>query len=153
MNRPITHSLVKALRRVPGFDLLQDIWLLKVVGASQNLLWPGGSKVFEKGTPGDALYIVLSGEIRVFDIVDGSELNVANIKPGDYFGEMSLMSDSVHTKSVEAVEDTELLVLPKDSFEALLESSPDLEALVKRRLAERRGELARLSVDVDAPAG
>jgi CRP/FNR family cyclic AMP-dependent transcriptional regulator len=140
MGRPITHSLVKALQKVPGFDLLSDRDLLRIVGASVNLAWPEGSMVFEKGSPGEALYIVLSGRVRIFDSTNGSEVEIARIGPGDFFGEMSLLLETTHTKNVQAVEDSELLVLMKDSFRRLLEMRSDLEAVVHKRLVERRAE-------------
>ena len=140
MTRPITHSLVKALRHVPGFDVLSDRDLLRIVGASVNLEWPAGSMVFEKDSPGEALYIVLSGNVRIYDQVDGNELEIARIGPGDFFGEMSLISDTTHTKNVQAVEDSELLVLMKDSFRRLLEMNEDLAAAVHERLEKRRAQ-------------
>ena len=47
----IGHSLVKALRSVPGFSALDDRDLLQIVGASVNLHWPTGAIVFEEGAP------------------------------------------------------------------------------------------------------
>lgn len=144
MEPTIEHSLVKALRRVPGFDVLGDLDLLRVVGASVNLSWNAGSMVFEKGSPGDALYIVLSGEVRIYDQVDGGEVEITRTGPGDFFGEISLLLDSEHTKNVQAVEDSELLVLMKDSFWALLEKRPDLAEIVQKRLEGRRAETRAL---------
>jgi CRP/FNR family transcriptional regulator, cyclic AMP receptor protein len=140
VGRPISHSLVKALRGVPGFDLLEDYDLLRIVGASVNLFWPAGTGVFEKDSPGEALYIVLSGEVRIYDVVDGQEVEIARTGPGDFFGEMSLLLETTHTKNVQAVEDSELLVLMKDSFRKLLDSRPDLAAAVQKRLEQRRAD-------------
>ena len=138
MDRPITHSLVKALRTIPGFELFDDDALLRIVGASVNLAWPAGGTIFEKGSPGEVLYIILSGEVRIYDKIDGEEVEIARTKAGDFFGEMSLMLDTVHTKYAEAVTDTELLILMKDPFRSLLDKNPELDALVRRRLEERR---------------
>jgi CRP/FNR family transcriptional regulator, cyclic AMP receptor protein len=138
MDRPITHSLVKALRTIPGFELFDDDALLRIVGASVNLVWPAGRTIFEKGSPGEVLYIILSGEVRIYDKIDGEEIEIARTKAGDFFGEMSLMLDTVHTKYAEAVTDTELLILMKDPFRSLLDKNPELHALVRRRLEERR---------------
>jgi CRP/FNR family cyclic AMP-dependent transcriptional regulator len=151
MGRPVTHSLVKALQKVPGFDLLSDSDLLRIVGASVNLAWPAGTMVFEKDSPGEALYIVLSGEVRIFDQINGSEIEIARTGPGDFFGEMSLLLDTTHTKNVEAVEDSELLVLMKDSFRRLMEMNDDLAAAVQKRLEERRAE-TQAKVETDRPA-
>jgi CRP-like cAMP-binding protein len=142
VERPITHSLVKALRNVPGFDLLDDRSLLRIVGASVNLAYPAGRLVFEKGAPGEALYVVLSGQVRIFDTDGGTEVEVARTRPGDYFGEMSLLLTSIHTKSVQAVEDSELLVLDKDSFRRLLDLYPEVAERVHERLEEREEQAA-----------
>ena len=146
MARPVTHSLVKALQRVPGFDLLPDKDLLRIVGASVNLFWPAGSLVFEKDSPGEALFIVLSGRVRILDEVDGHETEIAETGPGDFFGEMSLMLETTHSKSVRVTEDAELLVLRKESFRALMAEKPDLAATITRRLEERQAEtMARIA--------
>jgi CRP-like cAMP-binding protein len=142
MARPITHSLVKALRQVPGFDLLTDRDLLRIVGASVNLSWPAGAMVFEKGSPGEALYVVLSGEVRIFDEIDGAEFEIARTGPGNFFGEMSLMLDTTHTKNAQAMEDSELLVLMKKAFRSLLEMHEDLAEAAQKRLEQRQADTA-----------
>jgi CRP-like cAMP-binding protein len=133
MMRSITHSLIKALKAVPGFDALDERFLVEIAGASINLVWPAGTFVFRKGSPGAALYIVLSGEVRIYDEVDGTEIEIARTGPGEYFGEISLLRDTTHTKDVQAVEDTELLVLSKESFSSLLTSNPNLDAQIRER--------------------
>jgi CRP-like cAMP-binding protein len=130
----VTHSLVKALRAVPGFEALDDHVLLGIVGDSANLFWREGSVVFEQGSPGDGLYIVLSGAVRILD-ASGDEVNV--LRTGDFFGEFSLVLDTDHMNDVVAAEDTELMVVPKESFERLIASSSDLGEHVRRKLEER----------------
>src|SRR5687767_3408258 len=110
MEAPVTHSLVNALRAVPSLGSLDDRTLLAIVGESANLAWSAGSKVFAQGTPGDGLYIVLSGGVRVV-APDGTEIAV--LAPGAYFGEFSLLLGTDHQSDVVAIEDTELMVVPK----------------------------------------
>ncbi len=140
MGHGISHSLIKALKRVPGFDLLEGRDLVEIAGASVNLVWREGSCIFQKGQPGEALYIVLSGQVRIYDEVDGRDVEIACTGAGDFFGEHSLLLDTTHTKNVQAVEDTELLVLSKESFAALLASNPKLEEHIHRTLELRRSE-------------
>lgn len=140
MTNSISHSLIKALEKVRGFDALESSYLVKIAGASVNLLWPKGSFVFKKGSPADALYVVLSGEVRIYDELDGAEIEIARTGPGEYFGEISLLSDTTHTKDVQATEDTELLVLSKDSFGRLLAANPRLEDLIRQRSQTRLTE-------------
>jgi CRP-like cAMP-binding protein len=150
MARPVTHSLVKALRQVPGFDLLTDRDLLRIVGASVNLSWPAGAMIFEKDSPGEALYVVLSGEVRIFDVMNGSELEIARTGPGDFFGEMSLMLDTTHTKNAQAMEDSELLVLMKDAFRRLLEMHEDLASAAHKRIEQRQADTAaKVEIEIE----
>ena len=65
MERRVTHSLVRALQDVPGFESLDERRLLELIGDSANLYWPAGSTVFERGGPSDGLYIVISGRVEV----------------------------------------------------------------------------------------
>jgi CRP-like cAMP-binding protein len=101
-------------------------------------MWPQGSFVFTKGSPADALYIVLEGAVRIYDEIDDAEIEIARTGPGEYFGEISLLMDTTHTKNVQAVEDTELLVLSKESFGRLLASNPNLEQQIRERSETRR---------------
>ncbi len=138
MGRPVTHSLVKALRAVPDFAALDDSALLAVVGASANLFWPAGAVVFEPGAASDALYVVLSGRVRIFDLVDGTEHEVTVLGPGGFFGEDSMLLHRAHSKHAQAAEDSELMVVPRESFQALMLDNPDLVATLMAQVEARR---------------
>jgi CRP-like cAMP-binding protein len=131
----VSHSLVKALRAVPGFSTLDETTLLSIVGASSNLFWRAGSAIFRQGDPGDSLYVVLSGQVRIFDESDRGT-DEERLIPGGYFGERSLVLDMTRAKCAEAVEDTEMLVLPKPAFEAVMEAHPGVADHVRERLEQ-----------------
>lgn len=131
----MSHSLVKALRGVPGFSTLDEPTLLSIVGASSNLFWRAGSTVFRQGAQGDSLYIVLSGQVRIFDEND-RDVDEERLEPGGYFGERSLVLDLTRAKCAEAVEDTELLVLPKQAFDTVMAANPGVAEHVRERLAQ-----------------
>ena len=137
MPRHVTHSLVQALQVVPAFATLDEHTLVHIVGASENLFWSAGSSIFEKESPGEALYVILSGKIGIFDIVDGEEVEIATIGAGDFFGEISLLLQTTHTKLARAIEDSELMVLPKESLQELLDANPALAEHVRRKAEER----------------
>jgi CRP-like cAMP-binding protein len=144
MGVPVTHSLVKALRAVSDFASLDDPTLLALVGASANLAWKAGSQVFEKGSTAQGLYVLLSGKVRIYDVVDGREEEVSQVGPGASFGELSLLLRRTHTKYAQAIEDSELMVVPEQSFQELLASNPKLATIFRRRMKERdsvRGEV------------
>jgi CRP-like cAMP-binding protein len=129
-----THSLVKALESVPSLATCDERVLLCIVGDSVNLVWPAGRTVFEAGAPADALFILLSGQVRV---LDGGGAETAVLGPGEYFGELSLLLGTAHTRTAETVEDTELMVVPKERFEALLSENPRLAASIRAKAQER----------------
>lgn len=137
MSERISHSLVKALRSVPDLAELDEATLLRIVGASTNLFWESGGSVFEAGSPSEALFIVLSGEISVSEATGEGESEIARIGPGDSFGELSLMLHTTHTRSARATQPTELMVVPRESFEELLSSNPEVAARFRSRLGER----------------
>jgi CRP-like cAMP-binding protein len=140
-----THSLVKALQSVPDFSGLDDHTLLQIAGGSENLFWSAGSTIFEPGSPSEALYVVLAGEVRIVDPDGNGEVEVSRVGPGSSFGELSLLLAAKHSKRAEAAEDTELLVLPRESFEEVLAGNPDLAAEFQKRIEQRRevtGEIA-----------
>lgn len=129
-----SHTLVNALKGVPSLSSCDEPVLLQVVGDSINLVWPAGHKVFEHGTPSSGLFIVLSGRVRV--LRDGGG-ELAELGPGDHFGELSLLLGTTHQHTVETLEDAELMVLPKERFDALLADHPKLADEIRRKAEER----------------
>lgn len=135
MERRVTHSLVNALRAVPSLGALDERTLLAIVGDSANLFWPKDGKVFERGTPADGLYIVVSGGVRVLG-EEGAE--VAVLAPGAYFGEFSLLLGTDHQHDVVALEDSELMVVPKECFDSIVAANPALAKSLEETAEERR---------------
>ncbi len=134
---PVTHSLVKALRTVPDFEPLEEHDLLQIVGASANLFWPAGSIIFRAGQPAEALFVILSGEVRIFQTQDGREEEISRIGPDCSFGELSLLLHTSHTKDAQAVQDSEIMVIPEAYFERLMEENQEFAAHFRRRVQER----------------
>jgi len=129
--------LVKALRAVPDFVVLDDASLLTVVGVSANLYWPAGALVFDKGDFAEGLYVVLSGRVRIFDRAEGREEDVVVVEPSGFFGEHSLLLDTIHSKAAQAAEACELMVVPRESFQELMAANPDLANQLRQRLESR----------------
>jgi CRP-like cAMP-binding protein len=144
--QPITHSLVKALRAVADFAGLDDATLLEIVGSSACLFWSAGSTVFAQGDPAEALYVVLSGRVRLVDRTDSAEDEAAHIGPGDYFGELF---HTTHATYAQAVEDSECMVILRESFEPILTADPNLADRFRSR---RRPRSARLSREMGGEA-
>lgn len=119
----MAHSLVQTLRTIPDFSTLDERTLLTIVGESSILFWKTASSIFERGAPGEALYVILTGAVL---ITDEYGRDVARLQSGDSFGEISLLLNTTHRRNAVATTDCEMLVLAKEAFSKLLDSNPDL---------------------------
>jgi len=109
---------------------------------------PRGDRLITQGEPGDCMFVVVSGRLRVFAGWGDQDTSIAEIGPGETVGEMALLSDEPRSAHVEALRDTELLRLSKAGFQQLVEAHPRLMARVARTMVERlsRGIRARSAV-------
>ena len=85
-----------------------------------------GETLIREGQRSDGLYVILTGEVGVR--VQGTA--VATLKEGDVFGEMSLLTRTVATATVETTKKTSLLRLPREDFDAIIMSHPQILELV-----------------------
>jgi CRP-like cAMP-binding protein len=112
------------------------------------------SLIVSQEEPGDAMFIVRSGRVKVVLYGDtGREIILSLLKSGDFFGEMSLLDDQPRSANVIALEESEVLVLHRHAFKRYLIAHPDvafaLLAELSRRLRradEIIGNLALLDV-------
>jgi serine/threonine-protein kinase len=82
--------------------------------------FPKGSYIVREGDKGDAAYIIESGKCDVLKIIDGAVSVMQRIGPGEVFGEMAVLTDSPRTATVLAVEDTTVLIVTRQVFDAEL---------------------------------
>jgi CRP/FNR family cyclic AMP-dependent transcriptional regulator len=105
-----------------------------------------GEVLFHEGDPGDSLFIVVSGSVKVVLPSDqGEEAILATLGPGDSLGELSLLDGVPRSASAIAIEPVEALMLPRQQFLALLATDSSLRAAVLGHLA---AELRRLTTHV-----
>jgi CRP-like cAMP-binding protein len=96
-----------------------------------------GEILFRDGDPGDTMYVLRSGRVRVFIESNGREKTLAFIEAGDFFGEMALLNNKPRTASAECVEETRLLVIDAKMFEAMLRGNAEIAVRMIQRLAKR----------------
>lgn len=97
-----------------------------------------GEILFNRGDPGDAFYIIKSGQIRIFTLdEEDRELTLNTLGPGEGFGELALLDDRSRSASAAAVGDTTLRRLRRDDFLSQLHQSPRLTQTVIGLLSER----------------
>ncbi len=143
-------SAVDLLGRVPLFAELERDDLERVSRVAVPRSFPTGTRVFHEGDHSDACYIVRGGSFRVTrEHPDGRAITLANLGPGDIFGELAMFDGEVRSASVEALEDGELLALPGGDVRSLLARHPEitvkLVAALVRRLRQANERIARQS--------
>lgn len=148
-------SASERLRRVPLFAHLSEQEIAVVGQAARERNYPKNSIILFEDDPGDALYVVVAGQVKVVLIgEDGREVILAVLKEGDFFGEMSLIDDQPRSAHVIAMEDAELLVLRRHEFLQCMQEMPRialglLQALSRRlrRADDKIGGLVLLDVN------
>lgn len=148
-------SATDVLKRVPLFADLSEADLARFGDVTREREYPKNSIILFEDDPGDALYIVSAGQVKVVLIgEDGREVILSVLGDGDFFGEMSLIDDEPRSAHVIAMRDSQLLVLRRDDFQSQLERHPKvalqlLRVLVQRlrRADEKIGGLVLLDVN------
>ena len=112
-----------------------------------------GDILIEEGEPGRGLFLVLRGEFQVTAKRGSASVQLATLKGGDVFGEISLLRDVPTSATVTAAAAGEVLFLPKEEFHPLLAAHPQVKATLGAMSDERlraRGELTQEIVTDDA---
>jgi CRP-like cAMP-binding protein len=99
--------------------------------------YPKNTMIFAESMPGKELYIIQKGSVKISKLVGGTEVLLAVLKPGDIFGEMSLIENKPRSASAIAYEDTVLLAVNKDNFARMVTTQPQIVARLTQLLAER----------------
>ena len=105
-------ALAKFLSRTPFFGGLDDIALQQVVGMTTERTFPRGGSVFREGEQGRSMYVVESGELVALKSGDsGRSVRLMHLKPGDFFGETTLIEMQPRPFSVVVEREARLLEL------------------------------------------
>ncbi len=126
------------LERSPLFRGLPPASLQRLASLATQRRYSAGEVVFSQGDPGDALYGVVSGKIRISTgATDGREVSLNIMEPGDTFGEIALLDGGERTAAATADVPSELVSIRREHFLDMLEREPSL-ALELLRLCGQR---------------
>jgi CRP/FNR family transcriptional regulator/CRP/FNR family cyclic AMP-dependent transcriptional regulator len=124
---------IRHLQRVPLFIGFDEGELRRVAELSRIIEAPAGTVITQIGEPGDSFFVIIDGTVMVRTPVGaGSQL-----KPGDFFGEMSLLDGEPRSATIVAATDLRLLVVDRAHFWRLLEELPDLIRRILTMLSRR----------------
>ncbi len=131
-------AVTDTLRKVPLFSQLAPSDLERVSEISRERAYPRNSVILFEDDPGDALYVVAQGQVKVVLIgEDGREVILSVMGEGEFFGEMALVDDEPRSAHVIAMEDSTLLVLRREDFQGILKQTPGIALALLRELSRR----------------
>jgi len=129
---------LEVLKKVPLFAHLPEGELTVFAELVRERSYPKGSVILFEDDQGDALYLVAAGQVKVVLIgEDGREVILSVLGEGSFFGEMALIDDEPRSAHVIAMEDSTVLVLRREDFQARLRSSPEVAVGLLRELSRR----------------
>ncbi|MBT3345245.1 MAG: response regulator [Gemmatimonadetes bacterium] len=131
MSKERVNKLIQVIRKIPLFDGLGPTQIQLVLGACGPRRLEEGEIVCAADTPGDEMYILLSGEAAVFTTDD---IETARIQPVATIGEMSIVTNQPRTSTVKAVQASNVLVLKSLSLDMALKRDPDANVRILRNV-------------------
>jgi CRP-like cAMP-binding protein len=93
--------------------------------------------LFAEGEPGDELFIIQKGSIKITKIVDNKEVLLAMLKPGDILGEMALLEGKPRAASALAYDDCDVMAVNKANFELMINNQPQVISKITILLSDR----------------
>jgi CRP/FNR family cyclic AMP-dependent transcriptional regulator len=122
------------LRDVPFFSKLSKRELATVAQQTDEVDVEPGRVLARQGDSGQEFFVIIDGTAEVLR----DEAPIAELGPGDFFGEMALLDDDRRTATVKAISPMKVLVMTRTSFRTIDRSMPQVHAAVVEAIEERR---------------
>jgi CRP/FNR family transcriptional regulator, cyclic AMP receptor protein len=130
------------LMKTPLFSGLRKRQLERLAQRFVERTYKEGDAIVTQGKGGEGLFVIYSGEAEaVHRRADGSTVVLNPLGPGDFFGELALLTDTMRTASVIAKERTVCMVLTRWDFLGIMKEDGEMAVAVLQQLAERFSRL------------
>lgn len=131
-------QLKELFQRIDFFAGLDDKILRKLADAAVTRQYGKDEVIVRQGEMGLGLYIIVRGRVKVErEQPNAPPIKVAELGPEQFFAEMSIVDNKPRSATVSTMEDTECLLLTRDSFVTLMQKYPEIPIRVARLLADR----------------
>jgi CRP-like cAMP-binding protein len=99
-----------------------------------------GDLVCRENTAGEEMFIILAGSVKVYKLVNQERIDLAVLGKDDFFGELCLLLGCPRTATVEALENSQLLIINKETLLKNIQEDPKLALRMLQRMAKRMRE-------------
>lgn len=131
-------QISEVLKKVPFFRTLGKESIDFIVERLKFKHFEQGETVVSIGEPGDCMYIIISGQVKVvIPKPDGGETVIAYLASGDYFGEMALLTGEPRSATVITTQPSEMFMLHKNDFEIIVEKFPSISLSMGKIMSQR----------------
>jgi CRP-like cAMP-binding protein len=132
------NEVIDNIKQSALFKGVEPVALEALVQAMTPLKFAAGSTIFNKGDPGDSLYILTRGKLKIFTTdAEKNEIVLTYFDPVRVFGDFSLLDEQPRSASAGAVDAIEVLQLNRDAFMQFLPQYPSVGLAMLRNLADR----------------
>jgi CRP/FNR family cyclic AMP-dependent transcriptional regulator len=137
VDQSLSHE-AESLSQVPLFKRLEPDELERLALRVEQVEFPAGETIFNENDKGDALYVVHNGSVRIWVLDEDAEpVTLAELKPGDFFGELAVLDRGPRSSNATAITEITLHRLSSDDFQAFLMQHPDASIDVICEIAAR----------------
>ena len=132
--------MMDILASIPFFQTLEQEERNKVLEHIKIDFFPTGHTIFKEDDEAEAFYIIRSGAVRIFQTKQDFEKTIIVLGPGEFFGEMALISNDARNASAQMLEEGEVFILEKQDLYSLLETHPDIAKKISEVFVQRSKE-------------
>lgn len=139
----IEREWIAVLEKVPLFAALDSDALNEIERLTVRKRYRRNTIIIEQDDDASTLFLLINGRVKVFLVGDdGREMVFGERGAGSYIGELALLAGGKRSASVQTLEDSEFLVLTRDSFDQIVTSQPSIALTLLRDLARRTCDLS-----------
>ena len=128
---------VEALRKIPLLSPLTDSQLSKIASVSVEKLYPAGSVIFTPGESAEGFYVLKKGKVKIFKTQRGKEQIIKIFSEPAFFGEAASFTGGKFPAWAEAIEDSEVIFIPRSAFISIMKEDPDIALKLMSVMANR----------------
>jgi CRP/FNR family transcriptional regulator, cyclic AMP receptor protein len=150
LKSPSLSQRQRRLQNTPLFRTLKPLEIKFVDGVMHERRYLPDEIIFDEGEEGQALYLVMSGRVRISRTIHGNRQLLNELEPGSFFGDLALLDDSPRSAQARALDGCELAVFFRDDFLALMETDAVIGYKISLALARHIGQRLRYQLDGSA---
>lgn len=125
--KPTTDDMNELLGNITGLDDIK-----KISSRQQTKHYKKKDSIYTEGDSPVGLYLLISGKVKIYKSHElGKDLIIKLLQPGDFFGYLALLEDTPHIMSAEALEDSEVVIFPREDFYKLMTHPQVMQQFVK----------------------